>query len=113
LKRLYRKHILQKFKRSDVTYKKNGYPSETYIVKRNCSLERVVWRSFALRVVLVPVDTGLICRCVDGTRDGTVVTHHVLFYEVRQIGALVHAVVFRLGADVVSVFLREGVVGSR
>jgi len=109
-KPLYRKHILQKFKSSDITYKKNGYPSETYIVKRNCSLERVVWRSFALSVVLVPVDTGLVRRCVGGTRNGTVVTHHALFYVVRQVGALVHAVVFRLGADVVSVLLRIGVV---
>jgi hypothetical protein len=113
LKRLYSQHILQKLKCSDVTYKKNGYPSETYVVKRNCSLERVIWRSFALSVVLVPVDTGLVCRCVDGTRDGTVVTHHALIHVVRQIGALVHAVVFRLGADVISVLLRIDVVGCQ
>ena len=113
LKRLYSKHSLQELKRSNVTYKKNGYPSETYIVKRNCSLERVVWRSFALSVVLVPVDTGLVCCWVDGTRNGTVVTHHALFYVMRKIGALVHAVVFRFGADVVSVLLRVDVVGCQ
>ena len=98
---------------SVATYKKNGYPGETYIVKRNCSLERVVWWSFALCVVLMPVDAGLIRRCVGGTSYGTVVTHHALFYVVRQIGALVHTAVLWLGTDIVPVLLRVRVVGCK
>jgi hypothetical protein len=46
------------------TYKKNGYPGETDVVEGNCSLERVIGRGFALGVVLVPVDTGLLRRSV-------------------------------------------------
>jgi hypothetical protein len=68
---------LQNVKDSGFTYKKNGYPGEAYVVERNCSLERVKGRSFALSVVLIPVDTGLLCRRVAGTSNGTVIAYYV------------------------------------
>jgi hypothetical protein len=103
-------YLQENFQYSGCTYKKNGYPGETDVVERNRSLERVIWRRFALSIVLVPVDTGLSCGRAAGTSDSTVVAQHAPVFVRWQIGALVHAVVLRLGADVVSVLLHVGVV---
>lgn len=97
----------------DCTYKEDGYPCQANVVEGDSSLEGVVGRRLALGVILVPVDTGLLCRRVSRARDGTIVANHVSDLVVRQVGTLVHAVVLRLRADVIPVLLHVSVIGRQ
>lgn len=42
------------------TYLENGHPSQAYIIKWNSSFERVFVPSPTVRVILIPVNTGVI-----------------------------------------------------
>lgn len=41
-------------------HKKYGDPSETDVIERDCSLEWIIALALALRIVIVPINAGLI-----------------------------------------------------
>lgn len=113
---------------SVVTYEKNGDPSKTDIVKRNGSLERILFSGFAIGVILIPVDTrgiespgwaGAAAGRADGqgagvrhTRNGAVVTVPAFEAGRRKSLARVHPIIFGQGADVVLLRLLNLVVAG-
>ena len=99
------------------TYEEDGDPSQTDIIKRDGSLERVLFTGPAISVVLIPIDA----RAVDGetvqpdgyTRHDAVVAEAPVRFGRRQRTASVHPAVLGQRADVVLLRLLHFVVARQ
>jgi len=93
-----------------ITHQEDGNPGQSYIVKRYRPLERIVALTLALRVVLIPVNTGNVGRLVSTKRYCRFVALQIADFQRRNTRTQMHPVVLRPRADIISILVQVLVV---
>lgn len=98
---------------NEEVYQKDGNPCKADVVEGDGALEGVVALRLALGVVLVPVDAGAVGGLVITPGQSRCVAQELAVLVGRYVSAQVHAVVLRLGTDVIAILFLVRVVGRQ